>query len=704
MRRALFALLLIAGCKKADGIVVLTVDASPALSSVALVHVAATAGGRTVSFDDHPAAPFTLPPSRTLGIEFPASVAGTMKLHVEARDAAGHVLGSDDVSVDTTAGVRSNVSITLGAGGGDGGSGPGDGGSGPGDGGDGGDGGGPGCVNGDGVCGAGCSLANDNDCPPVCGNGVVESGEVCDDGNTTNGDNCDPTCQFTNTLSIAIGTPSGQGRADGLGKTARLQAPTGITTDQVNVYFGDDCTVKQYNPTSTITTTIAGAWGDCQVMDGVGTAARFTAISDLEFVPNAQKGVLYIGGNSVVRKLDLMTMTVSSINGVAGEDSGNRGDGLGSSSDGSTLYLIDYVNGLRALNLANNGTTVVATAAQLLGGICSDVARFGADLYLTCGNEILKVTPNGASPTVSVFAGNSMSPPCKASTGATLTTAVFSDLNRLVVDNTGTITATDDLCHVVWTIVPGSGANPIAGTLNTAGHADSPSTGGPTTGTMSAPFGVVNVSGISYVAETSGPSDAYGRTLRSVGPFALTTLAGVPSNGVGVSTIGTSPTFDSPILIVANGNNPLVSNFSFSTSHTWMLDLMAGFDQLLQQHAGAVRRRARHQSLLGGDGVQRHHHHLPARRRRRDLFRRHGARGLRHHHGRQLRHRRHERQRAHRHRRHQSLFRRRHHHSHGRHSAPDDRDLGGHGRHHRRQGRRRRGGPLRQPRIPRHRR
>lgn len=31
--------------------------------------------------------------------------------------------------------------------------------------------------------------------PPVCGNGVVEAGEQCDDGNTNNGDGCSATCQ-----------------------------------------------------------------------------------------------------------------------------------------------------------------------------------------------------------------------------------------------------------------------------------------------------------------------------------------------------------------------------------------------------------------------------------------------------------------------------------------------------------------------------
>src|SRR5262249_30430633 len=36
------------------------------------------------------------------------------------------------------------------------------------------------CTNGDGCCPHGCTSGNDNDCAPICGNGVVDSGETCD--------------------------------------------------------------------------------------------------------------------------------------------------------------------------------------------------------------------------------------------------------------------------------------------------------------------------------------------------------------------------------------------------------------------------------------------------------------------------------------------------------------------------------------------
>ena len=36
---------------------------------------------------------------------------------------------------------------------------------------------------------------------PVCGNGIMETGEACDDGNTINGDGCSSTCVVENTCN-----------------------------------------------------------------------------------------------------------------------------------------------------------------------------------------------------------------------------------------------------------------------------------------------------------------------------------------------------------------------------------------------------------------------------------------------------------------------------------------------------------------------
>jgi cysteine-rich repeat protein len=46
----------------------------------------------------------------------------------------------------------------------------------------------------DGCCPAGANANTDADCDPVCGNGVVEPGEGCDDSNTAGGDGCSASC------------------------------------------------------------------------------------------------------------------------------------------------------------------------------------------------------------------------------------------------------------------------------------------------------------------------------------------------------------------------------------------------------------------------------------------------------------------------------------------------------------------------------
>jgi cysteine-rich repeat protein len=51
------------------------------------------------------------------------------------------------------------------------------------------------CDDGNTVSGDGCDSACQVESPAVCGNNVVEAGEECDDGNTVNGDGCSSSCQ-----------------------------------------------------------------------------------------------------------------------------------------------------------------------------------------------------------------------------------------------------------------------------------------------------------------------------------------------------------------------------------------------------------------------------------------------------------------------------------------------------------------------------
>ncbi len=63
--------------------------------------------------------------------------------------------------------------------------------------------------------------------PPVCGNGRLEAGETCDDGNTQNGDPCPADCR------VEPCTPT----ATRVGTTVRFTRPTGVSVGGIRVYL-----------------------------------------------------------------------------------------------------------------------------------------------------------------------------------------------------------------------------------------------------------------------------------------------------------------------------------------------------------------------------------------------------------------------------------------------------------------------------------
>ena len=87
-------------------------------------------------------------------------------------------------------------------------------------------------VNGDG-CSSICKKETSTMPPvttPVCGNGIVETGEGCDDGNTSNGDGCSSTCQAETSQPVQTTPVCGNGKVE-----------TGEDCDDENTVSGDGC-------------------------------------------------------------------------------------------------------------------------------------------------------------------------------------------------------------------------------------------------------------------------------------------------------------------------------------------------------------------------------------------------------------------------------------------------------------------------------
>lgn len=104
---------------------------------------------------------------------------------------------------------------------------------------------------GDDTCGTPYILARGEELSPIaCGNGTVETGEQCDDGNRTNGDGCSAQC----TIVVPPGPVCGDGIVEG-----------GEACDDGNTASGDGCsatcTVENSNPVcSAATASPTGLW------------------------------------------------------------------------------------------------------------------------------------------------------------------------------------------------------------------------------------------------------------------------------------------------------------------------------------------------------------------------------------------------------------------------------------------------------------
>lgn len=236
-----------------------------------------------------------------------------------------------------------------------------------------------------------------------CGDGVVDFvlTEACDDGNAGDGDGCSAGCAVEapakcgdGVVDIADGEACDDGDlsdGDGCSSACTYEVasamcgdggPDGLEVcDDGNLDNGDGC-----NPTCSLkntTTLFVGTAGVAGTSDGVGPAAKISGLGAMVIVG----GSLYLadGTNDSVRRIDLATGTVvtiaGSIMGTMGYADNANGlmarfnDVQAITSDGTILYVGDRLNRrLRGVSLTPpHATTPLAGNGQQLS-----VDGFGA--------------------------------------------------------------------------------------------------------------------------------------------------------------------------------------------------------------------------------------------------------------------------------------------------------------------------------------
>lgn len=305
--------------------------------------------------------------------------------------------------------------------------------------------------------------------PRVCGDTRIESPEVCDDGNTTPGDGCDPTCRYFNRLTHLSGSPGTQSFADSVvGIGARYGNVTGLTTDGTSLFVADrtNRAIREVDLSTGATSTMLGGPSIEELTDG-GT---LRGPVDVDYHPLADggTGAMYLadddwqGNSGRVLRVDFFDPPgfrvarpyLSSAPGVRAVAAGylnsfervvtltssqliqTRVLGSGSSASEASLGQTPALEGLAGSQC--NDVTFVGTTSLADGGLVSKYV-------VTCDTALLQLTALGTSPPVTMLTGSTTA----GCTDGTAVAARLTGARRLAWEGGSTAVFIDQGCNRV---------------------------------------------------------------------------------------------------------------------------------------------------------------------------------------------------------------------------------------------------------------
>ena len=389
----------------------------------------------------------------------------------------------------------------------------------------------------------------------------------------------------TGVVTTIAGSAGSAGSVDGVGTAARLNYPSGISSDGVgNLFFADSYnhTIRKLVIAGAAVTTLAGSAGVFGSTDGTGAVARFYYPDG---VASDGAGNLYVADsmNNEIRKVAIASTVVTTIAGAIPHQGSTDGSGSAArffaparvASDGAgNLYVADTINtAVRKIVIATGAVTTFVGSPTNSGhddgigaaasfGYLMGIAYDGAgNLFISdsSSSTIRKaVIATRAVTTLAGLAGN------VGSADATGSAARFHSPSDLTSDGAGNLFVADTANHTIRKISLATGAvTTLAGSAGNAGTAD----GTGDAARFNSPCGVASDSaGNVFVADTKN------YTIRKIvaSTGAVTTVAGVAGTSAFANGTGTAALFAYPYaltsdgaggLFVADVNNHMIRKF-----------------------------------------------------------------------------------------------------------------------------------------------
>jgi sugar lactone lactonase YvrE len=374
---------------------------------------------------------------------------------------------------------------------------------------------------------------------------------------------------------VLAGKVGGPGDRNADGQTARFDAPLGLALSSAGLYVADSVTntIRLYDLTTAVVTTIAGSPGDAGFLNGAGGSSTFDTPSALAFDVDA--GILYVADTTscAIRRVDLATSTVSTIAGkppTCGSTDGigsaalfNQPQGLAFGADG--LFVADTGNDTIRLITMDGGIGTVVTIAGRVG-VSSELndagtaATFSSPRALALdgqGNLYIADADAGGIRKM-VIAGAELSTLLSRQTAID---AGLTGLNGLAYGGApGTMFVTGN--DAIW-FTDGGVVAQVAGTPGSGGSSDF-------LGHFTSPGELINVvaSGRLLVADTG--NDAIRQIELADG--GVTTIAGTAPHAGVSEDAGILADFDAPGGIATDGINLYVADTGSNTIRQITLD------------------------------------------------------------------------------------------------------------------------------------